>query len=57
MRQTLQHQLNSLHLMVRLTRLGLSRSRALSVARFWEMMAHPWLYGLARRHRKVNHGE
>lgn len=45
MRQRLTHHLNAVHIMVRLTRLGVSRSRALMVARCWESLAHSWLYG------------
>jgi hypothetical protein len=45
MRQRFTHHLNALHIMVRLTRLGVSRHRALMVARWWESLAHSWLYG------------
>jgi hypothetical protein len=45
MRQRLTHHLNALHIMVRLTRLGVSRHRALMVARWWESLTHNWLYG------------
>ena len=44
MRAILQHHFNSLHVMTRLTRLGLSRPRARALARRWEALAHPWLY-------------
>jgi hypothetical protein len=44
MRPILQHHLNSLHIMTRLTRLGVPRGRALAWARRWETLAHPWLY-------------
>ena len=40
----LQHHLNSLHIMARLTRMGVPRRRALGWARRWESLAHPWLY-------------
>jgi hypothetical protein len=40
-----QHHLNALHVLARLTRLGLSRPHALRLARRWESIAHPWLYG------------
>lgn len=46
MRQALQHHLNALHVLALLTRLGLSRSRALVLARWWESLAHRWLYGV-----------
>lgn len=46
MQSFLQHHLNSLHIMARLTRLGVSRPRALGFARRWEALAHPWLYGV-----------
>jgi hypothetical protein len=45
MRHHLEHHLNALHIMTRLTRLGVSRPRALMVARWWESLAHRWLYG------------
>jgi hypothetical protein len=41
----LTHHLNALHIMVRLTRLGVSRPHALIVARWWESFVHSWLYG------------
>ena len=44
MRTILQHHLNSLHVMARLTRLGVSQSHARAWARRWESLAHPWLY-------------
>jgi hypothetical protein len=44
MRHSLQHHLNALHVMARLTRLGVSRPRALRLARGWESLAHRWLY-------------
>ena len=31
--------------MVALVRFGCPRRRALSLARWWEALAHPWLYG------------
>lgn len=46
MRQDLQHHLNALHVMALLTRLGLSRPQALVLARWWESLAHRWLYGV-----------
>ena len=44
MRAIFQHHLNSLHIMERLTRMGVPRPRALAWARRWEALAHPWLY-------------
>lgn len=38
-----QHSLNALHVMAFLTRRGLSRPRALRLARQWERIAHPFL--------------
>lgn len=46
MRQALRHHLNALHVMARLSRLGLSRPCALVLARWWESLAHRWLYGV-----------
>ena len=43
-RHGLQHQLNALHVMARLVRLGFPRLRALALARRWERVVHPWLY-------------
>ncbi|HTX53089.1 MAG TPA: hypothetical protein VMD08_06750 [Candidatus Baltobacteraceae bacterium] len=45
MRTIVQHHFNSLHVMARLTRLGVSRPRARAWARKWESLVHPWLYG------------
>lgn len=39
-----QHYLNSLHVFCRLVSLGMSRRKALRVARFWERCVHPFLY-------------
>jgi hypothetical protein len=47
-RHGLQHQLNALHVMTRLMRLGLPRPRALGLARWWEGMVHPLLYPTLR---------
>ncbi len=44
MRTILQHHLDSLHVMARLTRLGVSRPRARAWARRSESLAHLWLY-------------
>jgi hypothetical protein len=44
MRTILQHHLNSLHIMARLTRVGVSRPHARIWARRWESLTHPWLY-------------
>ena len=46
MRHHLQHHRNALHVMVALVRFGCPRRRALSLARWWEALAHPWLYGV-----------
>jgi hypothetical protein len=43
-RHGLQHHLNALHVMARLRRLGLSRPRAIALARGWEWVVHPLLY-------------
>jgi hypothetical protein len=43
-RHGLQHHLNALHVMTRLVHLGLSRPRALALARGWEWVVHPLLY-------------
>ena len=43
-RRGLQHHLNALHIMTRLMRFGLSRPRALTLARGWEGVVHPLLY-------------
>ncbi len=47
-RYGLQHHLNALHVMARLVRLGLPRSRALALARWWERVVHPLLYPVLR---------
>ena len=47
-RPWLQHHLNALHLMALCTRLGCPRLRARTLARWWERLAHPWLYGVRR---------
>lgn len=44
----LQHHLNALHVWVRLTRIGLPRPTALTIARWWEQMIHPFLYPAMR---------
>lgn len=41
---TLQHYLNSLHVFCFLLSIGISRKKALSLARKWEKYAHPILY-------------
>jgi hypothetical protein len=45
MHQRPEHHLNALHIMARLTELGVCRPCALMVAPWWESLAHPWLYG------------
>ncbi|HSB72883.1 MAG TPA: hypothetical protein VLT62_26455 [Candidatus Methylomirabilis sp.] len=45
MRVILQHHLNSLHIMARLTHLGVPRHLARRLARRWEAIVHLWLYG------------
>ncbi len=45
MRPWLQHHLNALHLMALVIRLGCPVPRARTLARWWERLTHPWLYG------------
>lgn len=46
MRRHMQHHLNALHVMAALVRYGSPRRHALSLARWWELRVHPWLYGV-----------
>jgi hypothetical protein len=45
MRRWMQHHLNALHVMALLHRCGCPHPHALTIARRWETVAHPWLYG------------
>ncbi len=42
--RVLRHQLNALHVLARLVRLGVPRPAALALARTWERIVHPVLY-------------
>ncbi len=43
-REILRHHLNALHVLARLTDIGMPLPRARTLVRLWEVLAHPWLY-------------
>ena len=46
-RDILWHHLNALHVLARLTDLGVPLPRARALARRWEVLAHSWLYRIS----------